>query len=356
VKGLIHLGKRYWLLLGCFGLLWVFFVLGVDPFVESWMLQWSSHGPGLLTPTLLNAQGLKAQTPLLNSPPLLAIAATTEVNNLPIEASPTIERRTTPSSSSGNTGSNTDIYDSTIGNNLLLPPKDLSRHWQQVSFDNGKILLQLTEDIRNPSEPAHRLGSKYFRYAGYLFHQLAGQIHEQQLTEQLTLLGNQAESLGFLVFQSGLRRFDGPPAEDMTHLKIQNAILSHLSQLNSQAIHVQDFNSAGVPFRSLQLKNSQTKDQETAQAGDALKAFLATAKAIENNPAFYSLPESKKLVASQVNLLKQLALHLELRWESTFDCQTREINACQGVVKNMKIYAVQTLPMQTIDDVERFAS
>ncbi len=216
-------------------------------------------------------------------------------------------------------------------------PAGFSPRWQQVSLDHNQVNLQVLQNPFNLSQTRHQAGSESFQYASYLFDQMAKEMHNPALAQQLESLSLQAQSLGNSIHQADAFQFAGRPISNMNHLQVRSSILYYLSGLTRQPVVTARYNQRG------QLM-SEERGQPSSQVGQNLAAFMGQVDALSRDPEAQAYPQTLHLVKQESALLKNLANHLTLRWESTLDCQ----QTCGTVAVYLRVYTHQTLPASTL--------
>lgn len=207
--------------------------------------------------------------------------------------------------------------------------------WVQVGLDRNRVRLNVLKAPLTLAQTAQKSGSEAFDYAAYLYSQMAQEIQDSELSARLNRLSMEAQALGQSLRQASQIRFDGPPAEDMGHLQVRAAIISHLSVLNRDALLMARYNQQGVLLH---------QDQARFKAGEGLNHYLSTLKQIKSLPAVRQYPETLALITRESELLGQIAKNLTLRWESTMQCPSH----CDDMATFMSIYLHQSLPDETL--------
>lgn len=207
--------------------------------------------------------------------------------------------------------------------------------WTTVSLDQASVRLRVLKTPLKLADTTRKSGSEAFAYASYLYEQMAKEVPHHELAVALKKLSMEAQAMGQALRQASEIRFDGPPAEDMSHLQAHSAIFRHLRMLNNGALITARYNQQGD---LLEMERSE------AAPGLALSAYMAQVERMLQHPAAAAYPETMRIVSQESELLKQIAGKLTLRWESTLYCP----GDCEGVATFMRIYARQTLPEQTL--------
>ena len=216
-------------------------------------------------------------------------------------------------------------------------PAGFAPRWQQVSLDHNQVNLQVLQNPFKLSQTRHQAGSESFQYASYLFDQMAKDMHNPALAQQLESLSLQAQSLGNSIHQAEAFQFSGRPISNMNHLQVRSSILYYLSGLTTQPVVTARYNQRGQLL-------SEEQGQPNPLAGQNLSAFMGQVDALSRNPEAQAYPQTLHLVQQESALLNNLANHLTLRWESTLDCQ----KSCGTVAVYLRVYTHQTLPASTL--------
>lgn len=220
-----------------------------------------------------------------------------------------------------------------------LLPDGFKAQWTQANLDHGQIQLKMLAHPFSLSQTRHQTGSEAYQYASYLFDQMAKEMKNPELASRLQALSLQAQTMGNAVRQASDLQFSGPPTEDMTHLQVRSAILSHLSTLNPNALVTLRYNQDG------KLLAEDKPKAGNMEVGQDIQALLNKTKAVLNHPSAGQYPETMQLVRQESELLKSLANHLSLRWESTLYCQH---SSCDAIATYIRVYTQQTLPETTL--------
>lgn len=216
-------------------------------------------------------------------------------------------------------------------------PASLQNAWKPVALDNNQIRLQMLAKPFHLSETTHQVGSEAFDYASFLFDQIANGIRDAGLSAKLQTLSLRAQTMGNALRQASSVRFDGAPSEDMQHLQVRSTILFQLQGLNPNALITAQYNQHGKLLH-------ESTPAKGIQSGEELKAFLSQAQEVLNHPMAKQYPRTMELIRQESALLKEVANHVTLRWESTLYCQ----HSCDSIATYMRVYTRQTLPAQTL--------
>lgn len=221
--------------------------------------------------------------------------------------------------------------------NTVAPVFNLAHQpeWTTVSLDQASVNLRVLKTPLKLADTTKKSGSEAFAYASYLYEQMAKEVTHHELAVALKKLSVEAQAMGQALRQASEIRFDGPPAEDMSHLQAHSAIFRNLSLLNSGALITASYNQQG---KLLDVERSE------AAPGLALSTYMRQVERMLQHPAAGAYPETMRIVSQESELLEQIAGKLTLRWESTLYCP----GECEGVATFMRIYARQTLPEQTL--------
>lgn len=224
-------------------------------------------------------------------------------------------------------------------------PVGFDGRWSVVSLDGGQVNLQVLKQAYTLRQTQNRAGAEYFDYAAYLFSQVGKQVSNPALARQFTRLSADADAMAYHIRQASALRFDGRPTDNLAHMKIRSDMLSHINELNSAGVQVIDLDQAGQVI-------TQGKPAANVAQGQALARFHQTLDRITGNPAFRKqYPQTYRVVQAQAAVLESLAMNVELRWESVFDCTRTTNEACarNQVADKMHIYAAQTAQAGEID-------
>ena len=219
-------------------------------------------------------------------------------------------------------------------------PVGYQAKWQQVSLDQDQVHLNVLKSPLLLSQTHHRTGSEAFQYASYLFDQMSKNVSSPAMSGDLQALSLQAQTMGNAVSQADAFQFSGPPTSNMNHLQVRSSILYYLSGLNPSPLVNVQYNQDGKVL-------AQDPGQATAvgpDRGEAINAFMERVDAVLSQPGAKAYPQTMQLVKQESALLKNLANHMTLRWESTLDCP----KDCGNVAVYLRVYAHQTLPEQTL--------
>jgi hypothetical protein len=223
----------------------------------------------------------------------------------------------------------------------LLPAR-FKNHWQQVALDNHQVHLKMLDKPLLLSQTTHQTGSEAFDYASFLFEQISEEIHNADLAQQLQSLSLRAQTMGHAIRQASNFRYDGPPSEDMEHLQIRSNILFYLKGLNPNTLITAQYNQNG------KLMSEHQSKINTNAVGEDLRIFLNKANRILEHPLAKQYPQTMRLIRQESDMLKSLAQHLTLRWESTLYCE----RSCENTVATyIRVYTRQTLPTKTLASV-----
>ncbi len=222
-----------------------------------------------------------------------------------------------------------------------LPTSSQPLAWQELSLDGDAIHLNVLQTPMQLAQTTQKSGSEAFDYAAYLFEQAAQGVKESQLAAQLSDLKLQAQLMGNALRQAGEMHYDGAPLEDMSHLRVRSAILTHLQTLNQGALVTAHYNQTGKLL---------TEEQGKPEAGQALQRFQTQLEQVLKDPSAQRYPQTMALLQKESNLMAQLAQNLRLRWETTQYCanQCRSSQTEVPLVTHMRIYTQQTLPENTL--------
>jgi hypothetical protein len=227
---------------------------------------------------------------------------------------------------------------SAVSNPLAgILPSGFHAQWQQVSLDQNRIHLQLLKTPFMLSQTHHQSGSEAFQYASYLFDQMAKSVKSPQVAQELQSLSLQAQTMGNAISQADAFQFSGVPTTNMNHLQVRSSILYYLSGLNASPLVSARYNQHGKLL-------TQALGSPNQSGGEILSSFMNQAEAVLSHPAAKAYPQTMQLVKQESELLKKLASHLTLRWETTLDCN----QSCGNVAVYLRVYTHQTLPEQTL--------
>ncbi len=219
---------------------------------------------------------------------------------------------------------------------LDLLPASFKEHWRKVSLDNNRIHLEVLDKPLLLSHTSHQTGSEAFEYGSYLFEQMAKDVQNTDLSGKLKDLSMQAQTMGNAIRQASDFRYDGPPGEDMEHLQVRSNILFYLKGLNPEALITAQYNQDGKLI-------NESPAPKAAQSGEDVQAFLAKVNNVLNHPLARQYPQTMSLLRKQSDVLRNLASHVTLRWESTVYCQ----QSCGGMATYLRVYTRQSLPAKT---------
>jgi len=214
-------------------------------------------------------------------------------------------------------------------------PVGFKPHWQQVSLDRDQVRLKMLKSPFLLSQTHHQSGREAFQYASYLFDQMAHGMTSSKMSDEMKALSLQAQNLGNAIAQAESVQFSGPPTSDMSHLQVRSSILYYLSGLNPQPLVSVQYNERG----KILAQSTSAGDN----GGEDIDAFTDKVDALMHQPEARAYPETMRLLQQESALLKQVANHMTLRWESTRDCP----RDCGNVAVYLRVYAHQTLPGQT---------
>lgn len=216
-------------------------------------------------------------------------------------------------------------------------PPGLPGEWNTVSLDQDRVRLKMLNRMFALEETTNGSGAEYYRYASFLYEQLGRNLPEPSLQNRFLALSAQARQMAGLLRRASGLKYDGPPTGDMVHLRVRSKILYYLDEINPHAMRVMDVNQDGMML-------GMPGPRKSFEPGSTLKAFLAVASEIEQDPAMANYPETMVLMRQQTDLLRQLAARTELRWESVFLCTGEGLDSCRTEALSMRIYMVQTTP------------
>ena len=232
----------------------------------------------------------------------------------------------------------------------LPMPVGFNGEWSTVSLDGGKIKLQVLKKAYTLSQTRNKAGAEYFDYAAYLFGQMRQQMNDPELEAQFARLSSEADAMAHHVREASALRFDGTPDESMMHMEVRSGILYHLSDLNPDAMRVIDVDEHG---RNITPTGSKIIAPAQKQ-GRTLARFAQTMRVIAKNPAVQqNYPQTLRVIQEQADMLEALAMNLELRWESVFDCEGIAADTCAHgqVASRMRVYAAQNAPAASSRDM-----
>jgi hypothetical protein len=220
-----------------------------------------------------------------------------------------------------------------------LLPDGFKAQWTQAKLDHGQVALKMLSHPFSLSQTWHQTGSEAYQYASYLFEQMAHNMKNPELAARLQALSLQAQTIGNAVHQASDLQYAGPPTEDMTHLQVRSAILSHLVTLNPNALITLRYNQNG------KLLTADKPKDTNRGVGEDIQALMSKTQAVLNHPSAGQYPQTMQLVRQESELLKAMASHLTLRWESTLYCQH---SSCDALATYIRVYTQQTLPETTL--------
>ena len=217
-------------------------------------------------------------------------------------------------------------------------PEALNVQWEAQSFDNETLHLNRLKNTITLKQTRQGLGAEYFNVSAYMFLQMATQVSEPELAEHFDSLARKAEHLSMLIAHAGDTWYEGTPSYEMDHLQVRSELMYTLNQLNRRAIHTVNKNRQGtITSGTRNSNNARNARNANARAGETLKQFLADWQTIQNHPGAHTYPQAMAYLNDQVEHLNQVALNLELRWESTQDCT----HTCRTT--QTRLYAYQGL-------------
>ena len=223
-------------------------------------------------------------------------------------------------------------------------PAGFQAEWRQVSLDNDQVRLQMLRKPFHLAQTSQQLGGESFEYASYVFEQMAQSIHNPKIANELQALSLQAQAMGNQISHASSFRFAGPPNVSMEHLQVRSSILYYLKPLNrntlSQAPDSQFMDN--LPSKAGTLKTAELSSEDQ-RSGEMLQQFTSQVEHLLRQPDAQKYPQTLQLVSQESNLLKNVAEHLSLRWESTRHGQ----QANHNIAVYLKVYPVQSLPAQT---------
>lgn len=208
--------------------------------------------------------------------------------------------------------------------------------WSQIGLDQNLVKLKVLKTPATLAETTQKTGSEAFEYAAYLYSQMAQEIKDSELSAHLKRLSVEAQALGSALRQASQIRFDGPPSEDMNHLKARLAIINRLQPLSRSPLL--------ITARYDQQGALLNEEQGHFMAGQGLTNYLNTVQQIQSLPAANQYPETLSLISMESELLSEIAQSITLRWESTMQCPSH----CDDIATFMRIYLRQSLPEQTL--------
>jgi hypothetical protein len=220
-------------------------------------------------------------------------------------------------------------------------PAGFQPQWRQVSLDGDRVRLNILKEPFLLSQTHHQAGGEAFQYASYLFEQMSHSVSSPKVAEGLKSLSLRAQTMGQAISQANEFQFAGPPTTDMSHLQVRSAILRYVSGLNPRPLVNVQYNEKG---KVLALSTSTG-----INGGEDIDAFMAQVNTLTQQPEAQAYPQVMQLVQQEGALLKNLANHMTLRWESTQDCP----KDCGNVSVYLRVYAHQTLPGKTLAAVTR---
>lgn len=228
-------------------------------------------------------------------------------------------------------------------NLLALPPVEtpvfLSKGeplpWRQSLLDNDSIHLETLDKPLTLQQTTMASGVEAFEYAAYLYGQMAHEVKNGELAAHFKTLKGKTQALGNAIRQTSMLRFDGPPSEDMAHLRVRETLLSYLHSLNNGALITARYNQQGGLLE---------EHRTLPSPGRALTSYLNSVQQLLKHPAASQYPDTMRLVSAESVLLSQLSQNMTLHWESTLYCPQR----CENMATLTRVYAQQALPSDTL--------
>ncbi len=206
--------------------------------------------------------------------------------------------------------------------------------WATLQLDET-LNIDLLDSSFRLNQTQGQLGAEYFSYSNYLFAQILSQIIQEtddpETISALQDLIKNTNELKTYVTNSGKTWFDGTPTANMDHLQIRSYIMANLNPLNTGSIHRMDYDAQG------DIQDYSIQDTEK-KPGKALQRFLKTSETLKQTDFMQTHPETLNLIVKQTQLLNDLAMNLELRWESRLITEGRT-----SKVTRMRLFAEQTL-------------
>jgi hypothetical protein len=210
-------------------------------------------------------------------------------------------------------------------------PSGYRPSWRFAQFD-GLNPIRILQHPFSLNQSYHRLGSEYYDYAAFLFEQLAGTVPEKELASYLEDLSVRAQTLGQAVRQAGAYRYAGPPTEDMQHLKVRQEMSAALSLLITDPVVDTRYDQRG--------KLLGLPQKAGVMPGAGLNSFLKAQETFLQRPTLKKYPAVAALVRQQCDLLRELSMHLALRWDGTYYGGSSQVKTLAYI----RVYALQTMP------------
>lgn len=217
--------------------------------------------------------------------------------------------------------------------------KDNPQEWKKTLLDQGTVTLTVLKTPLQLSDSTIPGGSEAFFYASFLFDQIANNIQNRQLKQEINQLSLEVQTVGRQIYQLSEIYYSGPPQEDLQHLLVQNHLAKEIWQLNSNNALALEYSQRGhiLNTRSMSISPPQTIHTTVA-------SILHQLNNIQSHPASKHYPETMAFLARECKLLQQFMSHITLYIEKWQPCQTTCPTAS---ISYIKIYTHQSMPAST---------